>query len=107
MLPEGRKGRPKGVSTEKIALIVSALYKNPEGLWLRELAKRTRLHPSTVSSYLKGVLKPVVIESMLGPEEAPILRVIRLKLVVSERLSKGEPLAEIVRSIRLLDKIKS
>lgn len=44
--------RPKGPDTEKIKKIRGVLIKNPQGLWIREIARKTGLDKSTVSRYL-------------------------------------------------------
>ena len=45
-------GRKKGPDPRKIRLIKETLIKNPEGLWIREIARKTGLDDSTVSRYL-------------------------------------------------------
>ena len=101
-----RRGRPGGPDPKKIMLIVKILYDNQEGLWLREIANRARLHPSTVSHYIETFLAPIVEDRKLG-EEKPILRMIRLKPLVIEKISQGESLPNILRYLKLMEKFRS
>ena len=98
-------GRKKGFDERKIQSIVRALIDNPDGLWLRNIAKITGFSPPTVSHYLDTVLKPLVEESSLG-EGKPIIRVIKLKPFVFERLQEGRSLADIMKILRLIGKIE-
>jgi len=98
-------GRKKGFDEKKILSIVQVLLANQDGIWLRQIAKETGLSPATVGKYLDTVLKPLVEESSLGRSEKPLLRVIRLKPFVIERLQEGKTLADIMKILRLLDKV--
>ena len=46
-----KRGRKPGLDPCKVGVIIEILANNPDGLWLRQIATRTRLHPSTVSRY--------------------------------------------------------
>ncbi len=46
-------GREAGPDKSKLDKIKKALKKNPHGLWVREIARRTSLDKSTVSIYLE------------------------------------------------------
>lgn len=98
-------GRKKGFDEKKILSIVRALLANPDGIWLRQIAKETQLSPATVAKYLDTVLKPLVEESSLGSTEKPLLRVVKLKAFVIERLQEGKTLADIMKILRLISKI--
>jgi predicted DNA-binding transcriptional regulator YafY len=98
-------GRKKGFDEKKILGIIRVLLSNPDGVWLRQLAKETQLSPATVSKYLDTALKPLVEENSLGSAEKPLLRVIKLRPFVFERLQEGKSLADIMKILRLLSKI--
>jgi len=98
-------GRKKGFDEKKILSIVRVLLNNPDGIWLRQIAKETQLSPATVAKYMDTALKPVVEENSLGRAEKPLLRVIKLKPFVMERLQEGKSLADIMRILRLVSKI--
>jgi len=98
-------GRKKGFDEKKISSIVRALLAHPDGIWLRQIAKETQLSPATVAKYLDTVLKPLVEESSLGSTEKPLLRVVKLKPFVIERLQEGKRLAGIMKILRLVSKI--
>jgi hypothetical protein len=98
-------GRRKGFDDKKIIAIVKALLANPDGIWLRQIARETQLSPSTVAKYLDTVLKPLIEESSLGMSSKPLLRVIKLKPFVFERLQEGKSLADIMKILRLISKI--
>ena len=46
-------GRPSKANQKILKKIMQALAANPEGLWVRELARTTKLDKSTVSLYLR------------------------------------------------------
>jgi len=98
-------GRRKGFDQKKILAIVQALLAHQDGLWLRQIAKLTGLAPSTIAKYLDGTLAPLVEESSLGEHEKPLLRVVRLRPFVIERLQEGKTLADIMKILRLVHKI--
>lgn len=98
-------GRKKGFDEKKIAAIVQVLAASPDGIWLRQIAKETRLSPATVAKYLDGALKPLVEESSLGAGSKPLLRVAKLKPFVIERLQEGKTLADIIKILRLISRI--
>ncbi len=106
-MPKADKpGRPGGPDPKKAMLIIKILYENPEGLWLREIAKRAKIHPSTVSHYIDTVLAPLVEDTKLGREK-PILRVIKLKPFIIDKLSRGESLSDTLRYLRLVNKFRT
>ncbi len=98
-------GRKKGFDEKKIIAIVRVLLAHQDGVWLRQIAKETQLSPATVAKYLDTVLKSLVEESSLGHAEKPLLRVVKLKPFVMERLQEGKTLADIMKILRLISKI--
>lgn len=98
-------GRKAGFDGKKISGIISALARNPEGLWLRQLARELNLAPATVSKYLNGILKPLVEETALGPEARPMLKLIRLKPFVMERIHEGKSISEIMKTLKIFQNI--
>ena len=99
-------GRKKGFDQKKIAAIVRLLAANPDGMWLRQIARETQLHPLTVKRYVETVLQPLVEDVSLGGGGKPLLRVIRLKPFVIERFQEGRSLAEVLKLLRLFDTIE-
>ncbi|MFH0832150.1 MAG: hypothetical protein V1900_00290 [Candidatus Aenigmatarchaeota archaeon] len=97
-------GRKKGFDDRKISSIVRALRANPDGIWLRRLSEELGMAPATVAKYVEGILKPLVDDSSLGNGK-PIIRVIKLKPFVLERLQEGKDITEIMKLLRVLNKI--
>ncbi|HUS50980.1 MAG TPA: hypothetical protein VMZ91_12505, partial [Candidatus Paceibacterota bacterium] len=50
----------KGFDKNKIKKIRKVLEKNPQGLWVREIARKANLDKSTVSIYLSKYMKDKV-----------------------------------------------
>ena len=50
----------------KVKKIKTLLNKNPNGLWVREIARKTKLSKSTVSRYLYKYMKDEIEEEWLG-----------------------------------------
>ena len=98
-------GRKKGFDNKKIAAILGVLASNPDGLWLRGIARETNMHPLTVSRYIDKILKPLVEDVSLGGSGKPLLRVIKLKPFVIERLSEGKDINQIMRMLNLMNRI--
>ena len=98
-------GRKKGFDEKKIVGIIRVLLANPDGIWLRQVARETGLSPATVAKYMDTALKPLVEESSLGQSEKPLLRVVKLRPFVIERLQEGKSLADIMKILRLLSKV--
>ena len=64
--------------SNSLDLIVLVLSEAPEGLWIREIAKRTGLKPMTVSycvSHHQELFEEQIVE---GPKK-PLFRLVRLK----------------------------
>ena len=56
----------KKVDINKIKKIEKILRQNPNGLWVREIARKTRLDKSTVSIYLNKHLKDKIKIKKMG-----------------------------------------
>ncbi len=93
---------PRGINTEKLSRLVRALYEHPDGLWVRELSRRSGLASSTVHHYL-NLLSPLLEETGLG--ERPLIRVVRFRPEVMERLDRGMTISELVKMLEILRKI--
>lgn len=100
-----KMGRKKGLDKKKIGAIISVLVSNPEGLWLRQIAKDTNLSPATVSHYIDTVLRPLTEDASLGKGSKPLLRVIKLKPFVLEKLEEGRDINQIMKILDLMKKI--
>ena len=98
-------GRKKGPSPQKIAALVSILARNPDGMWLRKLAKEAGMSPMTVSKYANTTLKPFLEDVSLASEKRSILRILRLKSFVIEKLREGKDLNQILKILALVEKI--
>jgi len=67
----------KGFDKKKIEKIRKILGENPQGLWVRELARKTGLDKSTVSIYLsKHIKREVDVISISG-----LVKIYKLKNV--------------------------
>ena len=71
-------GRPKNPDNEKIKKIRKILRENPQGLWVREIARRSGLDRSTVSRYLLEYMKDE-IEDTFPKLPGKLIRVVKLK----------------------------
>lgn len=70
--------RPKGPDLEKIKKIRKVLLKNPNGLWIREIARKTSLDDSTISRYLAGYMKGE-IKNTFPNVKGKLIKVVKLK----------------------------
>ncbi len=98
-------GRKKGFDEKKIGKIVMFLAANPDGIWLRRIAKETGYSPATVAHYLETVLTNLIEDVSIGTGK-PLLRVVRLKPFVLEKLHEGRDLRQIMKILRLMGKIE-
>ena len=98
-------GRKPGVDTKKIEAILIVLAGVPEGLWLRRLARESKLSTTTVTKYISGPIQSLVDTVNLG-EEKPFLRVVRLKSTVFQKLQEGQSIGDILRAFELIEKAK-
>lgn len=97
VLTRKKRGRPCGADQQKLAVVIKILAENPDGIWLRKIAKKAGLHPTTVGNYMDSVLSPLVEDVSLGSEQKPIIRVIKLKSSVIRRLEEGATLRHILQ----------
>ena len=101
------RGRKKGYDNKKISAIVVCLIRNPDGLWLNRIAKETGLHHSTVTKYIDTILSPLVDNITLGESETkPLLRVVKLRPVVIEKLQEGQNIGQILRLLSIMKKLE-
>ncbi len=54
--------RPAGPDPRKIEKIVEVLRRNPEGLWVMEISRMTKIPKSTVHRYIQNYLRDWVEE---------------------------------------------
>lgn len=90
----------------KVNLIVDALRRNPDGLWLRQLSRVCSLPLSTTSYYIDNVLKSVIDDVRIGNEKS-IMRVIKLKSGIYDRLERGESISSVLKYVKIFKKIYS
>ena len=100
-------GRKKGFDEEKIGKIVAVLIANPDGIWINRIAESTKLHPTTVTKYVEGILRPLVEDTTLAGKQRAYLRIIKLKPFVIERLQAGSNIRQIMKILRLISKVES
>lgn len=68
----------KGPDIEKIELIRKVLRKNRQGLWVREISRKTGLDKSTVSIYLAKHMQGE-IEDTYPDVKGDMIKVVKLK----------------------------
>ena len=95
-------GKKRGLDDKKIAVIIGVLYNNPDGIWLRRIAREAKMDDHTVARYVNSVLRPLVEDVSLAGENKAMLRVIRLKPFVIEKLAEGRNIQQILRIMQLL-----
>lgn len=100
-----RRGRPCGPDINKIAAILKVLAEHPDGLWLREVARKANVNPMTVSNYANTVLRPFLEDISIGSDEKPILRVLKLKAWVIDKIEKGASLGELMKFSEILKRV--
>ena len=97
------RGRKPGPDPETARKIIQVLINNPDGVWIRELGKQAGVHPTTATKYVEGVLAPMVDIQLLGSNsEKPLLKVVKLKTIVIEKLEQGQKISEILRFLDIL-----
>jgi len=70
-------GRRPGPTLEKVKKIRNVLLENPNGLWIRELARQTGLSRSTVSLYLERYMQNEIEDVFVT--ENNWIKIVRLK----------------------------
>ena len=96
-------GRKRGFDKKKIGAIVTVLYQNPDGIWISRIAEQTKLHPTTVTKYVEGVLRPLVEDVSLAGKERAYLRIIKPKPFVLEKLQQGRNIQQILRLLKMME----
>ncbi len=71
-------GRPKSKDNKSLNLIVLTLSETPEGLWIMEIARRTKLNPNTVAYHVRQHPELFDEQSIEGPRKA-FFTLIKLK----------------------------
>ena len=71
-----KRGRKAGPDNRKINIIIEILKDNPDGIWVRELARQCNLDKSTVCIYLNTHLKDKIQD--LTDHNLPV-RMVKLK----------------------------
>ena len=90
------------INSKKLSLVVNTIYRSPGGIWLREISRQTGLPPSTVHYYI-GVLSPLLEDVSLGLGKG-MLRVVRFKPEIQEKLSSGGSVSDVLRRVSLVKK---
>ena len=70
-------GRKPGPDKTKIKKIRSFLEKNPQGVWIREISRKTGLDKSTVSIYLSKHMQNEIEE--VFPVKGSLIKIVRLR----------------------------
>jgi len=70
--------RPKGPDEIKIQKIRTILKENPQGIWVREIARKSNLDDSTVSRYLAEYMADE-IEYTHPYVKGDLIKVVKLK----------------------------
>jgi DNA invertase Pin-like site-specific DNA recombinase len=70
-------GRKSGPDERKLKKIKDVLKENPNGLWVREIARKTGLDKSTVSLYLEKHMANEIEEIFVS--ESKWVKIVRLK----------------------------
>lgn len=82
--------------TENLSKILDALAKAPEGLWIREIARKTGLKPMTVTYYVNKHPELFDDDAVPGAHK-PVFRLVRLRKGALSR--KSALLAKIMREL--------
>ena len=70
-------GRKPGADLAKIQKIRSILRESPQGIWIREISRKTGLDKSTVSIYLSRHMRNEIEE--VFPVKGSLIKIVRLK----------------------------
>lgn len=68
---------PRKMDSSKISKIRKVLRENPNGLWVREIARKTGLDKSTVSIYLTKHMQNEIED--VFPVKGQLIKIVRLK----------------------------
>ena len=75
--------RKQGPDRKKVQKIKRLLKKNPHGLWVREIARKTKLDKSTVSRYLDTYMRLSIVKTSAFPND--LLKVVKLKRKIKKK----------------------
>ena len=70
--------RAANKDSKNLNLIILALKDAPDGLWMREIARRTKMDHKTVSYYIGRYQELYEEQSVEGPKK-PIFKLVKLK----------------------------
>lgn len=98
-------GRKPGYDMKKITTIIGVLASHPDGLWLRRIAREAKLHHLTVARYADSILKPLIEDTSLGGPK-PLVRVIKLKPAILEKLAEGKDIQKIMKVLRTMGELE-
>ncbi|MBI2233372.1 MAG: hypothetical protein HYU56_05635 [Candidatus Aenigmarchaeota archaeon] len=96
-------GRKKGFDEKKIAAIIEFLHTNQDGVWIRRIARETGMDNHTVTKYIDTLLRPLIEDVSLAGESKTMLRVVRLKPFVIEKLAEGRSVQQILKILKLIN----
>ena len=98
-----KKGRPEGPDIRKASRIIKILYEYPDGLWLRRLARETRLPVSTVSYYVNNILKSA-LDNVGYTENGKYfgIRLVKLKPLVIKNLERGITIKKLIEIMKIM-----
>ena len=90
----------------KINKIIKVLIKHPEGIWLRYLAKETKIPPATLYRYLERELEFFIENVGIKNKKGRYfgLRVVRLKPKIREAIEK-EGLKKVYKYLEIYSKL--
>lgn len=76
-------GRHAGPDRKKLLKIKRILKKNPQGLWIREIARKAKLDKTTVSRYLNSYMKMDIRQISVFPYD--LVKIVKLKRKVKKK----------------------
>lgn len=87
-------GRTRSKDNRSLNLIINTLSETPEGLWIMEISRRTKLNPNTVAYHVRQHPELFDERSVEGPRKA-FFTLIKLK--PGAATSKGALLSRILK----------
>jgi response regulator of citrate/malate metabolism len=70
-------GRRKGPDQNKLRKIIEVLKQNPQGLWIREIARQAKLSKSTVHRYVTEFMESQIEEVLTV--KGGLVKIVKLK----------------------------
>jgi len=67
--------KKSGPDTKKLKKIKEILKKHPQGLWIRELSRKSNIDKSTISRYISIYMKNEIETNKIGN----LIKIVRLK----------------------------